>query len=153
MGYYRRCPHRIPISRPVVRHIVPHLQFETTVPLKPAAKRVFTDEITDLYADRMATGTSHVAVTVRELEAASFSLGRLEPGDDAVMLNADIRSGRSADQQRSFIRDAFDAAHDRWGIPTANMYAVVTEHDGEQFHEYDRVLSSWGDHEAEEGAN
>lgn len=131
---------------------MPHLQFETTVSLESDEKRDVTDEITELYADRMATGTGHVAITIRELEDASFSLGRLEPGEDAVMLNADIRAGRSFDQQRSFVRDAFDVAHDRWGVPKANMYAVVTEHDGEQFHEYDRVLSSWGDHEAEEGA-
>ena len=132
---------------------MPHLQFETTVSLDSAEKRAFTDEITERYAERMATGTGHVAVTVRTLEDASFSLGRLEPGDDAVMLNADVRAGRSFDQQRSFVLDAFDAARDRWGVPTANMYAVVTEHDGDEFHEYDRVLSSWGEHEAEEGAD
>lgn len=132
---------------------MPHLQFETTASVDSTEKRAFTDEITDRYAERMSTGAGHVAVTVRTLEDASFSLGRLEPGEDAVMLNADIRGGRSFDQQRSFVRDAFDIAHSQWDVPTANMYAVVTEHDGEQFHEYDRVLDSWGDHEAEEGAD
>ncbi|WP_408957498.1 tautomerase [Natrinema sp. 74] len=132
---------------------MPHLQFETTAAVDSAAKHAFTDEITDVYADRMATGTGHVAVTVRALENASFSLGRLEPGEDAVMLNADVRAGRSFDRQRSFVRDAFEVAHGRWGVPTENMYAVVTEHGGEQFHEYDRVLSSWGEHEAEDSAD
>lgn len=131
---------------------MPHLQFETTVDLTPTEKRAFADEITDLYADHMATGTGHVAVTVRTLADGGFSLGRLGPDEVAVMLNADIRRGRTFDQQRGFVLAAFEAAHERWGVPTANMYAVVTEHDGNQFHENDRVLSSWGDHEAEEGA-
>jgi hypothetical protein len=33
------------------------------------------------------------------------------------------------------------------------MYAIVTEHSGEQFHEYDRVLSSWDADEADTGAD
>lgn len=132
---------------------MPHLQFETTVSLEPGEKREFADEITDLYAEHMATGTGHVAVTVRALEDASFSLGRLDPGEEAVMLNADIREGRSFDQQRAFVRAAFDVAHEQWDVPTANVYAVVTEHEGDEFHEYDRVLSSWGAEEAEDGAD
>ncbi|MDS0475467.1 tautomerase [Natrinema sp. 1APR25-10V2] len=100
----------------------------------------------------MATGTGHVAVTVRALDIASFSLGRLDPGEDAVMLNADIRAGRSFEQRRSFVSGVEGGAHERWGVPTENMYAVVTEHDGDRFHKYDRVLSSWGGHEAEDGA-
>ncbi|MFB6107915.1 MAG: 4-oxalocrotonate tautomerase family protein [Haloplanus sp.] len=131
---------------------MPHLQFETTADVDADEKRGFAGEITDLYAEHMETGTGHVAVTVRALDDASFSLGRLDPGEDAVMLNADVRRGRSFDQRRAFVRAAFEAARERWGVPTANMYAVVTEHDGEQFHEYDRVLSSWGDHEADDGA-
>lgn len=131
---------------------MPHLQFETTVALEPAEKRTFADAIADLYGEQMETGTGHVAVTVRTLEAGGFSLGRLDADDDAVMLNADIRRGRTFDQQRAFVLAAFERASDQWGIPTANMYAVVTEHDGDQFHEHDRVLSSWGDHEADDGA-
>lgn len=137
----------------VLGKYVPHLQFETTCSLDSDAKRAFAGEITDLYADHMDTGTGHVAVTVRTLEAGGFSLGRLDRDEEAVMLNADIRAGRSVDQQRAFILATFDTAHEQWGVPTANMYAVVTEHAGEQFHEYDRVLSGWSTEEAETGAN
>ncbi|MCL7417045.1 MAG: tautomerase [Halalkalicoccus sp.] len=132
---------------------MPHLQFETTLALDAEGKRAFADEITDLYADHMETGTGHVAVTVRTLDSGGFSLGRLDPTEEAVMLNADIRAGRSFDQQRAFVLAAFDAAHEHWNVPTANMYAVVTEHTGEQFHEYDRVLSGWSAEEAETGAD
>lgn len=132
---------------------VPHLQFETTCSLDPDAKHAFAREITDLYADHMETGTGHVAVTVRMLDAGGFSLGRLDCDEEAVMLNADIRAGRSFDQQRAFVLAAFDTAHEYWGVPIANMYAVVTEHTGEQFHEYDHVLSGWSREEAETEAD
>lgn len=132
---------------------MPHLQFETTVSLDPEEKRTFANEITELYAEAMETGTGHVAVTVRTLPEGGFSLGRLTDGEHTVMLNADIREGRSSDQQRAFVRGAFGLAHEQWEIPTANMYAVVTEHGGEQFHEYDCVLSSWDTQEADEGAD
>ena len=127
---------------------MPHLQFETTARPTDEQKRGFADTITELYAEHMETGTGHVAVTIRNLEDASFSLGRLEAGDDALMLNADIREGRTFEQQRAFVRAAFEEANARWGVPTANTYAVITEHTGREFHEYDRVLSSWDDLEA-----
>lgn len=132
---------------------VPHLQFETTYSIDPDTKHAFAREVTNLYADHMETGTGHVAVTVCTLDVGGFSLGRLDRDEEAVMLNADIRVGRSFDQQRAFVLAAFDAAHKHWGIPTANMYAVVTEHAGEQFHEYDHVLSGWSKEEAETGPN
>jgi phenylpyruvate tautomerase PptA (4-oxalocrotonate tautomerase family) len=132
---------------------VPHLQFETTIELAPEEKHAFADVITELYAKHMETGTGHVAVTIRTLPDGGFSLGRLDPEQEAVMINADIREGRSFDQQRAFIRGAFEVAHEQWAIPTENMYAVVTEHVGKEFHEHDRVLSSWNVEEADEGAD
>jgi phenylpyruvate tautomerase PptA (4-oxalocrotonate tautomerase family) len=132
---------------------VPHLQFETTISLASEEKRAFAGEITELYAEQMKTGTGHVAVAIRTLTDGGFSLGRLDPDEEGIMINADIREGRSFDQQRAFVRRAFDVAHEQWGIPTKNMYAVVTEHGGEQFHEHNRVLSSWDSDEANEGAD
>ena len=131
---------------------MPHLQFETTADPTDEKKRGFADAITELYAEHMETGTGHVAVTIRDLDDASFSLGRLESGEAALMLNADIREGRTFDQQRAFVLAAFEEASERWGVPVENTYAVITEHTGQEFHEYDRVLSSWDDLEADKGA-
>lgn len=84
---------------------MPHLQFETTIDLDRAAKHDFADAVTELYADHMATGTGHVAVTIHTLADGFFSLGRLEPDADAVMLNADIRKRREFNSNgRSFGR-------------------------------------------------
>lgn len=132
---------------------MPHLQFETTVDHADGEKRGFADEITDLYAEHMETGTGHVAVSVAGGRDSSFFLGSVDEGERAVMLNADVRQGRPFDRQRAFVLAAFDEAGDRWDVPTARMYAVVTEHAGNQFHEYDRVLSSWDDSETDDGAD
>jgi hypothetical protein len=77
-------------------------------------------------------------------------LDRLSP---MLMLNADIREGREFKQQWAFVQAAFETAHKQWAIPTANMYAVVTKYSREQFHEYDRILSSWDADEADTGAD
>lgn len=132
---------------------MPHLQFETTADPTDAERQEFADRVTELYADHMETGTGHVAVTLQVLDDAAFSLGRLDAGEAALMLNADIREGRSFDQKRGFVLAAFEAAADHLGVPASNAYAVLTEHTGEEFHEYDRVLSGWDDAEATEGAD
>lgn len=124
---------------------MPHLQFETTADPTAEERRRF--------ADHMETGSGHVAVTIRVLDESEFSLGRLGPGEAAVMLNADVRRGRTDTQKRSFVLAAFDTVHERWDVPTEHMYAVLTEHDGGEFHEYGRTLSSWDEHEADEGAD
>lgn len=122
---------------------MPYLQFETTVSPSANERRAFIGAVTELYAEHMDTGTGHIAVTIRDGDNVSLSLGRVDAGDDVLVLNADIRAGRSFDQQRAFIRAAFAEAESRLGVPEEHAYAVVTEHDGQQFHEHDRVLSSW----------
>lgn len=130
---------------------MPHLRFETMVGLATEGRREFAASVTELYAEHMETGTGHVAVSIRASGTGEFFLGRLGPEDDAVMLNADVRAGRADERKRSFVLAALDAAHEQWNVPTENMYAVLTEHGGEEFHEYGRTLSSWADREAEEG--
>ena len=132
---------------------MPHLQFEVTIAPDPKEKAAYADAIAEYFADYMETGTGHVAVTIRTYEDSGYYLGRLDPGEPALMLNGDIRQGRSFDQQRGFVLAAFDEAHDRFDIPTENMYAALTQHTGEEFHEYDRVLADWDQTEAEEGAD
>ncbi|MFB6116944.1 tautomerase [Halosegnis sp.] len=130
---------------------MPLLTLETTCRLGPADKRAVTDRLTELYADHMETGTGHVAVVIHTHPNGGLALGRLTPDEDAVLLDADVRRGRSFDQQRAFVEAAFEAVATHWGVPTENAYAVVTAHDGEQFHEADRVLASWDADEAGEG--
>ena len=118
---------------------MPHLQFELTGRVDRSDAASFADRITALYAEIMDTGTGHVGVTVRD--GASLSLGRADADDRIAFLNADVRAGRTAEQRRELA--VVEELHDRWDVPTENVYVVYTEHPGADFHLREGALSSW----------
>lgn len=127
---------------------MPHLQFEVSEPLERERIESFADWVTELYADRMDTGTDHIGVTVRD--EATLALGRADPGESVAFLNADIRAGRTIEQRRNLAVTIIDELHERWGVPTENIYVIYTEHPGEDFHLEEGALDSWSDTEASE---
>lgn len=129
--------------------LMPLLQFDVTGPLDPADKEAFAGEVTERYAEEMATTTGHVAVTIRERDPADLHLGRAEPGR-LLFLDAEIRRGRSQERKRSFALAAMAAARDRWEIPEANLKVVFTEHEGEQMMGRHRVGGEWNGEEGGE---
>ena len=131
---------------------MPHLQFETTATPSAATRRRVTDWVTDEYAETMATGTGHIAVTVRSLADASLALGRAPVTDPVAVCNTDIRRGRSADQREAFAAAVIDRLQADFGVPTAHCYVVYTEHPGEDFVLVDGPLDSWSETEATGGA-
>ena len=131
---------------------MPHLQFETTASPSATTRETFIDWVTAAYAETMATGTGHVAVTVRCLDHDALSLGRA-PGDAPVAVcNADIRRGRSADQREAFAAAVIDRLGSDFGVPADHCYVVYTEHPGEDFVLADGPLASWSETEATDGA-
>jgi len=75
----------------------------------------------------METAPRHVAVSVRELDLGAMWLGRAVEGDPAVLLNGDVRAGRSfARRERSAI-DPIRRLVTLWG-PEAHCWVVSTEH-------------------------
>lgn len=123
---------------------MPHLQLEVSDPLEMAEIEAFADWVTALYSDVMATGTDHVAVTIRD--GVALSLGRADDGAVAVM-NADIRAGRSSAQRRELATAVMAELADRWGVPERNSYVVFTEHPGEDFHLSEGPLAGWSGEE------
>lgn len=121
---------------------MPHLQFEVTGELPAATKRDFRTWVAERYAEEMDTTTGHIAVTIREHEAANLSLGRAANGPVAVV-NADVRGGRSAEQRRAFAERVIAELASRFSIPETNTYVVYTEHPGEDFHLAEGSLRSW----------
>ncbi len=81
---------------------MPHLQFECSAAMTDAEKRAFAERVTALYAEHMDTGTDHVAVTIRERASAELALGRADPDEPCLILDADVRRGRSFEGKRSF---------------------------------------------------
>lgn len=131
---------------------MPHLQFETTATPSAAVRREFTDWVTAEYAETMATGTGHIAVTVRSLPDDALALGRAPENEPVAVCNADIRRGRSAAQREAFAAAVIDRLDDLFDVPADNCYVVYTEHPGEDFVLAEGPLASWSETEADEGA-
>ncbi|MDY6819336.1 MAG: tautomerase [Halobacteriales archaeon] len=121
---------------------MPHLQFDTTVECTPASRNSFIETVASLFADHMDTGTDHIAVTFRTHGDGAMWIGRGVDGP-VLVLDADIRRGRSFEQRRSFGVAVMDRAIETFGIPEPNLKVTFTEHDGNQMMGYDRIGSPW----------
>jgi 5-carboxymethyl-2-hydroxymuconate isomerase len=129
---------------------MPHLRFETTV--EPPNRPGFVEWVTTQFAEVMETGTGHVGVSIRVCERDDLSLGRARADEDVVLVDADIRAGRTAEQRRRLSTSIIEYLSREWGIPASNVYLVYTEHDGVDFYLEEGTLASWNEHEAETGA-
>lgn len=123
---------------------MPLLQFDTTLEMTADEKRRFTDDVTDLYAEEMATTRGHVAVVVREHASANLSLGRAVDGP-LCFLNADVREGRSFERKRAFALATMDLLRERFDVPRENLKVVFSEHAGEEMMGLDRVGGDWSE--------
>lgn len=121
---------------------MPLLQFDLTHHPDAEEKEAFAAEVTDLYTRVMGTTEGHVAVAIRERDAADLHLGRAEEGP-VLFLAADVRRGRPLDRRREFALAVMDAAAARWDVPEPNMKVVFTQHDGPEMMGYDRVGEDW----------
>lgn len=123
---------------------MPHLQFEFNREVPDATKQKLSANVSRLFSDVMDTGKDHVGITIREVGTRGLALGRVEhPEDGIAFVNADIRAGRSLEQRRSLALGFMEEIHTLCEIPCENMYVIFTEHPGESFHLYERVLSTW----------
>ncbi|WP_435100133.1 tautomerase family protein [Halarchaeum sp. P4] len=128
---------------------MPLLQFDTTLTLDSARKESFADFVRETYAERMRTGTSHVAVTVREHDDAALSIGRGVEGD-CLFLDAEVRRGRDDETKRDFALAVMEHVHEEYGVPTPNLKVVFTEHRGPSMMGYERVGGAWSPEEGGE---
>ncbi len=123
---------------------MPLLQFDTTLSLSPEAKTTIAEAVTDRYTTEMATTAGHVAVTIRDREAADLHLGRAVAGP-LVFIDAEIRQGRPFERKRAFAVATMRYFGDQFDVPDENMKLVFTEHPGESMMGVDRVGGEWGD--------
>ena len=121
---------------------MPLLQFDITLSLSAAEKTGFAERITDHYTTEMETTAGHVAVTIREHDAAALHLGRAVEGPK-VFLDAEIRRGRPFERKRAFALAVMEHVGDEFEIPDENMKVVFTEHPGDAMMGKDRVGSEW----------
>lgn len=128
---------------------MPLLQFDISAAMTAGEKRSFARRVRSLYAEHMDTGTDHVAVTIRERTEAELSIGRGDPDQPSLVLDAEIRGGREFEAKRGFALAVMELANEAWAIPDSNMKVVFTEHAGEQMMGVDRVGDDWSPDERE----
>ena len=125
---------------------MPHLQFEINFSVSQAEKVAFAASVKDRFAQIMDTGTDHTAVTIRCYDADDLSFGTANDAGEAIaFVNADIRAGRTAEQKRELSVALIEDLFQLWKVPRSNVYVVLTEHAGNEFHLHDRVLPTWSE--------
>ncbi len=122
---------------------MPHLQFEINKKVSDESKEEFVKEIRATFAEIMDTGTDHIAITIREYDKYSLTIGRANPTDDICLMNLDIREGRTIEKRRELVLKYMQIVQQNFGINPKNQYVTFTEHKGEDFHLVEKFLASW----------
>jgi len=123
---------------------MPHLQFEINRCLADSEKISFAQQVRQLFAATMDTGTDHISISIREFGTHNLSIGRVkEPERGIAVVNADIREGRTIEQRRTLTLGFMELLHKSFDIPKEQMYVTLTEHKGEDFHLFEKYLASW----------
>ena len=122
---------------------MPHLQFEINKKVSDDSKEEFVNEIRNAFAQITDTGTDHIAISIREYDKYSLTIGRAEITDDICLMNLDIRVGRTIEKRRELALSYMEIVKENLGIDQKNQYITFTEHKGEDFHLIEKYLSQW----------
>ena len=122
---------------------MPHLQFELNKKVAEESKEEFVKEIRNCFSTVMDTGTDHIAITIREYDKYSLTIGRANPTDDICLMNLDIREGRTIEKRRELALKFMNIVKETFGINSKNQYITFTEHKGEDFHLVEKYLADW----------
>ena len=122
---------------------MPHLQFDINKKLNSKDKNKFCKYIRNNFGKIMKTGTDHVAISLRELEKDSLSLGRAKDNEYVCFMNLDVRVGRSVKQRRELVKFYVKGVNEFFGIKKDNQYITFTLHNGRDFNLYEKSLENW----------
>ena len=123
---------------------MPHLHFEINRKITDSEKVALADQVRQLFAKVMGSGTDHIGISIRESGTYDLSIGRVaEPERGVAILDADIRRGRTLEQRRALAVGFVDLLQKMLNIPREHAYVTITEHKGEDFHMSERYLSDW----------
>ena len=122
---------------------MPHLQFEINKKLTNETKEKFVDEIRKTFSEIMDTGTDHIAISIREYDKYSLTIGRANPNEDICLMNLDIREGRTIQQRRELALRYMAIVNEIFAVDNRNQYITFTQHTGEDFHLIEKYLATW----------
>ena len=126
---------------------MPHLQFDINKQLSNSQKKQFSDIVKSEFSRIMQTGTEHIAISVREFNRESLTLGRANDNDLICLMNLDIRSGRSNEQKVELVKAYIGAVSEILGVEKKNQYVTFTEHPGVDFNFCEKNLQDWAKHD------
>ena len=123
--------------------MMPHLQFDINFKISSNKKKALRTYLEEQFCKIMQTGSDHIAISIRELDINSLSLGRTEKNQHLCLINLDIRSGRTKAQKRNLAISYMKGLKNILGIYEENQYLTYTEHPGNQFHLIEKTLEDW----------
>ena len=122
---------------------MPHLQFEINKKVDNKTKDSFVNEIRKTFSEVMDTGTDHIAISIREYDKYSLTIGRAIPTDDICLMNLDIREGRTIQKRRELALRYMSIVNEILKVDNRNQYITFTQHSGEDFHLIEKYLAGW----------
>jgi phenylpyruvate tautomerase PptA (4-oxalocrotonate tautomerase family) len=122
---------------------MPHLQFDINKKLEKKSQQEFIIFIENNFSKIMHTGTDHIAITIREFEKENLSLGRVSKNEYVCLMNFDIRLGRTEKQKLKLVKTFIVGIEKFFGVKKNNQYVTFTNHQGNEFHFYEKSLSDW----------
>ncbi len=122
---------------------MPHLQFDINKTLNDNKRKLFTDFIKVNFSKIMKTGSSHIAISIREFPKTALKLGRSNDNDYVCFMNLDIRDGRSFEQKRSLVIKYMEGVEKILDISKQNQYLTFTSHPGKDFNLIENSLEDW----------
>tara|TARA_Y100000589_G_scaffold101747_1_gene95904 strand:+ start:8656 stop:8958 length:303 start_codon:yes stop_codon:yes gene_type:complete len=91
----------------------------------------------------MKTGTDHIAISLREFEPDSLTLGRSNIKESVCLMNLDLRDGRTFLQKRNLVKSFINGVDLIFGIKKRNQYITFTSHPGKDFNLEETSLKDW----------
>ena len=76
----------------LIKFVMPHLQFDINKKFSRKKKIFFITEVKKEFSRIMKTGKDHIAISFREFELESLSLGRANINEIVCLMNLDILS-------------------------------------------------------------
>ena len=122
---------------------MPHLQFDINKKLSDNKRKDFINFVQVKFSEIMETGTSHIAVSLREFPKDGLALGLQKSRGSVCFMNLDVRKGRSKKKKRDLVKCYMKAVTKYFGISKENQYLTFTSHPGDDFNTYEKPLSEW----------
>tara|TARA_B100000989_G_scaffold276631_1_gene237003 strand:- start:20 stop:412 length:393 start_codon:yes stop_codon:yes gene_type:complete len=122
---------------------MPHLQFDINFKVENKTKQKFLKTVETIFCNIMETGRFHIAISLKELNNDSISLGRSKKNENICLMNLDIRKGRTQKQKRVLVVEYINLVNSTFGVKKENQYVTLTEHNGEDFNLSESCLDNW----------